>query len=137
MACEVGNSHPVFIVKLLKQKAMVKVTEYQKRKNANGIEFFVLILMSGIEFIKSSISGNFYATAWKTSITSTFNEDVCKSLVGQSLPGVIEKIASDPYEYKIPSTNETIMLTHKYRFNPEPNSPSMEEVVFTPEIVEA
>jgi hypothetical protein len=116
---------------------MVKVIEYQKRKNADGKEFFALIIMGAIEFIKSSISGNYYATAWKTSITSTFNEDVCQSLVGKAFPGMIEKVTVEPYEFKVPSSGETLMLTHKYRFNPEPNSPSMEEVVFTPEIVEA
>jgi hypothetical protein len=116
---------------------MVKVIEYQKRKNADGKEFFALILMGVVEFIKSSISGNYYATAFKSSITSTFNEDVCKSLVGKSFPGMVEKITVEPYEYKVPSTGETIMLQHKYRFNPEPNSPSMEEIIFAPDMVNA
>ena len=89
--------------------------------------------MGGIELIKSSKTGSFYATAFKSSITSTFNEDVCKSLIGTKLPGTVQKIDCESYEYAIPSTGEIVMLTHKYLFNPSPNSPSMEEVVFTPE----
>jgi len=111
----------------------VKIIDFAKRVNSEGKEFFALILMGGITLIKSSISGNYYASAWKTSITSTFSESVCKTLVGQTLPGVIERIEVEPYPFKIPTTGETIMLTHKYRFNAEPNNPTMEEVVFGPE----
>jgi len=116
---------------------MVKVIEYQQRQNAEGKTFFALILMGAVEFIKSSISGNFYPTAWKTSITSTFNEEVCKSLVGKTFPGIVEKVEVEPYEYKVPSTGETIMLQHKFYFNPQPNNPTMEETVFSPEVTMA
>ena len=112
---------------------MVTITGYTKRQNAEGKEFFTLNLMGGIELVKSSKTGNFYATAWKSSITSTFNEDVCKSLIGTKLPGTVQKTECESYEYAIPSTGEIVMLTHKYLFNPSPNAPSMEEVVFTPE----
>lgn len=112
---------------------MVTIIGYTKRQNAEGKEFFTLNLMGGIELIKSSKTGSFYATAFKSSITSTFNEDVCKSLIGTKLPGIVTKVESEPYEYKIPSTGETVMLTHKYRFDASPNTATMEEVVFTPE----
>ena len=112
---------------------MVTIIGYTKRQNAEGKEFFTLNLMGGIELIKSSKTGNFYATAFKSSITSTFNEDVCKSLIGSKLPGTVQKIECDSYEYAIPSTGEIVMLTHKYLFNPSPNSATMEEVVFSPE----
>ena len=112
---------------------MVTITGYTKRQNAEGKEFFTLNLMGGVELVKSSKTGNFYATAWKSSITSTFNEDVCKSLIGTKLPGTVQKIECEPYEYALPSTGEIVMLTHKYRFDTSPNTPSMEEVVFSPE----
>ena len=64
---------------------MVTIIGYTKRQNAEGKEFFTLNLMGGIELIKSSKTGSFYATAFKSSITSTFNEDVCKSLIGLAL----------------------------------------------------
>ena len=113
---------------------MVKITGYTKRQNAEGNEFYTLNLMGGVTLVKSSKTGNYYATAWKSSISSTFNEDVCKSLIGTELPGTVQRIEAEPYEYKLPSTGETIMLTHKYQFNPSPNNATMEEVVFTPEL---
>ena len=112
---------------------MVTIIDYSKRQNAEGKEFFTLNLMGGVELVKSTKTGNYYATAWKSSITSTFNEEVCKSLVGTKLPGTVQKIECEPYEYALPTTGEIIMLTHKYLFNPSPNTATMEEVVFTPE----
>ena len=116
---------------------MVTIIGYKPAQSAEGKDFFLLILMGGISFVKSTITGNYYATAWRTSITSTFNEDVCKTLVGTKVAGEIEKIDAEPYDYKIPSTGETIVLYHKYRFNPSPNTPSMEETVFQPEMMNA
>ena len=114
---------------------MVKIIGYNKRQNNDGKEFCTLSLMGDVEFVKSSITGNFYATAFKGSITTTFNEDTCKGLVGRTFPGQVERVQVEPYEYKVPETGETIMLTHKYRFNPMQKQPSMEEVVFAPEAV--
>ena len=116
---------------------MVKVIEYQKRTNAEGKDFFVLILMGAVEFIKSSISGNFYASAFKASITTTFNEEICKGLVGRSLPGIVERVTVEPYEYKVPETGETIMISHRYVFNPIEKQQTMEQVVFGPEPIAA
>jgi hypothetical protein len=114
---------------------MVTVIDFKKAENKVGKEFFLLILMGGITFVKSTITGSYYATAWRCSITSTFTEEVCKALVGTKLSGEIQKIDAEPYEYKIPETGETVMLHHKYRFNPEPNVLSMEETVFQPEMM--
>ncbi len=114
---------------------MVQVTDFKTLINADGEPFNALTLMGDITFVLSSKTGNFYATAWKGSISTTFSEEVCKGLVGKSLPGEIQKVDSEPYEYTIPSTGETIMLTHKYRYNPNPNEETMEEAVFTPEAV--
>lgn len=116
---------------------MVKIIDYKKAENKEGKEFFLLILMGGITFVKSTITGSFYATAWKCSITSTFSEEICKSLVGTMVAGEIQKVESEPYEYKIKETGETIMLTHKYSFNPSPNTLNMEETVFQPEMMNA
>jgi len=116
---------------------MVTIVDFKKAQNKEGKEFFLLILMGGITFVKSTITGSYYATALKSSITSTFNEVVCKSLIGTKLPGEVEKIDAEPYDYVIPSTGETVVLYHKYRFNPTPNALSMEETVFQPEMMNA
>ena len=60
---------------------MVTITGYALRKGQDEKEFFALILQGGIELIHSA-NGNLYATARKTSVASTFDEETCKSLVG-------------------------------------------------------
>jgi hypothetical protein len=34
------------------------------------------------------------------------------------LPGNIEKMKCDPYEYSIPGSNETVILKHTFVYNP-------------------
>jgi len=111
---------------------MVTIIEFQKRQK-DGKDFYTLTLMGGIEFVKSSISGNTYLTSRKASVTSTFSEEVCKSLVGKTIPGIIEKIEVEPYKYTIKESGETVMLTHAFKYNHSQNEPTMEETILEPE----
>lgn len=94
---------------------MVKIIDYQKRKNDEEKEFFVLILQSGIEIIKSQ-NGGMYATAKKATLPSTFTEETCKQLIGQELMGSIQKVECEPYEFVIPETSEIISRNHRYEY---------------------
>jgi len=114
---------------------MVTISGYQKRQNAEkGTEFFCLELQGDVEFVKSKTTSRHYLTCFKGSITSTFNESTCKALVGRSLPGKIQRVESEPYDYTIPETGEVVTLTHKYQFTPE-QAQTMEQVVFAPESI--
>lgn len=95
---------------------MVRIVNYQQRQTEQGKVFFVLELQGGIEMVKSSETGKFYVTARKATISSTFDELTCQSLIGSELPGKIEKINCDPYEYTIKETGEIITLTHRFEF---------------------
>ncbi|MFB3389485.1 hypothetical protein [Flavobacterium sp. LAR06] len=101
---------------------MVRIVNYQKRQTEEGKSFFVLEIQSGIEMVLSTKTGQYYATAKKANISSTFDEETCKALLGTEMPGNITKIDSDPYEYTIRDTGEIIMLTHRYAYQPELNS---------------
>lgn len=100
---------------------MVRIVNYQKRQTEEGKEFFVLELQGGMEMIKSQETGQFYMTARKTSISSTFDEMTCQSLIGTELSGRIEKLACEPYEYVIKDTGEVIMLSHRFQYVEEGN----------------
>ena len=76
-------------------------------------------------------SGRYYATAKQASITSTFDEATCKSLVGTKLPGRISKDQCDPYDYTIKETGEIITLTHRWAYNP--NEAALDEMVYEKE----
>jgi hypothetical protein len=109
---------------------MVNVIDVVKRQDAAGKEFYCLILNGDLEFVQSAKTKNWYATALKTSITTTFPEQVCKSLIGKTLPGEIQRVEVDPYEFTIEETGEVITLTHRSKYNPKPLSVSTEEAVF-------
>ena len=105
---------------------MVTISNYKSATNAEGQAFFLLILMGGVESIQSKETGRFYLTAKKATISSTFDEVTCQSLIGTKMPGSIQKVEVEAYDYVIPSTGEEIQLTHRYEYNP---NPSMEEAV--------
>lgn len=94
---------------------MVKVIDYKSRETSEGKAFFVLILQGGIEIIKS-MSGNVYATAKRASLPTTFDSDICKGLIGVEMPGIIEKVSCEPYEYTIHETGEVVTLSHRYEY---------------------
>jgi hypothetical protein len=100
---------------------MVTVTGYQPRKTEDGREFFTLILVSGIEIIKSQ-NGGFYATAKKVSIPSTFNEETCKALVGEEMRGSIRNVKCEPYTFTIPETGEEVIRDTHYEYFPGENA---------------
>jgi hypothetical protein len=112
----------------------VNVIDVVSRQDVAGKTFFALILMGGMEFVQSRKTGSWYATSCKSSITTTFPEQFCKGLIGKTIPGEIQRMEVDPYEYTVEETGEVVTLTHKYRYNPKPNSVSIEETVFAPEM---
>jgi len=99
---------------------MVTIVDYRISKNADGEEFISLILEGSLSIVKSSETGNFYATAKRCSITSTFDEAKANSLIGRELPGQILQQDCDPYLYTVPETGEEIELSHTYKYVPDP-----------------
>lgn len=97
---------------------MVRIINYKKRQ-AEDREFFVLEVSGGIEMVLSKTTGMYYATSKKATITSTFDEETCKSLIGSEFPGSIVKEECEPYEYTIQDTGEIITLSHSYVYRAE------------------
>ncbi|WP_018611547.1 hypothetical protein [Segetibacter koreensis] len=100
---------------------MVTITGYALResKKEAGKTFVSLQLQGDIEMVQSMDTGRFYATAKKCSITSTFSEEVAKNLIGSRMPGTIERVQCDPYDYTVPETGEVVSLAHSYQYVPE------------------
>src|SRR5690554_47871 len=106
---------------------MVRIINYKERQVEDGRIFFVLELQGGIEMVKSQETNQFYATAKRAFITSTFDEETCKALMGTSMPGKIEKQECEGYHYTVKETGEVIVLTHRYVYMPEAQAPSNED----------
>jgi hypothetical protein len=99
---------------------MVTIVGLEKRKAADGKEFNVMNLQGSVEVAISKVTGKPYLTARKTSIPCTFDEVMAKSLIGQTLPGEIERMEVDEYEFLVPGTKKKIKLNHSFRYSAEP-----------------
>ncbi|MEZ5003924.1 MAG: hypothetical protein R2730_12925 [Chitinophagales bacterium] len=106
---------------------MVIIKDYKVIEKEDDTNFCMLILEGGLEVAKSNQTGKFYATKRTCSISSTFDEETCKGLIGQKMHGKIVKVESEPYDYEIPSTGETIQLNYSFEF--DPNGEFNEEVL--------
>lgn len=107
---------------------MVTIIDFKERTNQAGEKFFALIVTGGLEMIRSKETGNFYATARKASVPSTFNEQFCKELIGTKIPGKVERVYCEPYEFQIPDSKEKVTLDYTFRYNAEPSN--VAETVF-------
>src|SRR4030042_4714745 len=99
---------------------MVTISGVEKRKNQQDEQFNVLIIQGGIESVLSKQTGKPYLTARKTSVPCTFDDIFAKNLVGTELPGNIDRVPCDPYEYEIPKTGEKLTLEHTYQYSGDP-----------------
>ena len=95
---------------------MVTIIDYKLCKSSTGNEFLGLVLQGDVEIVTSQETGRAYATARKALVSSTFSEAVCQTLIGKQLPGSIEKVKCDPYEYTVPETGEVVELSHTYEY---------------------
>jgi hypothetical protein len=107
---------------------MVKIIDYKERITEDGRSFFTLTLQGGVEIVHSS-NGNQYVTIRKASLPTTCDELTCQSLIGMDLPGSIQRVECEPYEYTVPNTGEIIMLTHRFEYFQEETQPA--QVDFT------
>lgn len=104
---------------------MVRIVNFNERQSDDGSTFFSLTIQGGVELVKSRETGNFYATARKASIPSTFDEDTCKALLGTEIPGQIVKKSCEPYTFTIKETGEIVELSHRFEYVPD--APSTRE----------
>lgn len=107
---------------------MVTITGYSERLNEDNEPFNALHLQGEVEMVRSQESGQYYATARETTIPSTFSDSKCEELIGKKLPGSIDRVPCEKYEYEIPESGEKIILDFTWEYNPAPVS--MEEEVF-------
>jgi hypothetical protein len=98
---------------------MVTIIGYSQRLNKEGKPFIALQIQGDITLVQSKETGHWYATAKRASMTSTFDEQTAQSLVGKTIPGKIERVQCEDYEYVVPETGEAIVLSHRYEFVPE------------------
>ncbi|WP_026754760.1 hypothetical protein [Sediminibacter sp. Hel_I_10] len=101
---------------------MVTIVDYKNYQSAEGKDFCVLIVQGSLEAVKSQETDRIYFTARTAKVPCTFNEEMCKKIIGTDIAGSIKKVKVEPYDYTIPETSEIITLEHRYEFVEEENS---------------
>ena len=111
-----GMTHP----HNLKSTKMVRVIKSKISQNKEGKEFVSLKIQGDPEFVQSQNSGKMYLTVRTCYISTTFDEATANALIGKELPGTVERVSSEPYQYTVESTGEVITLAHTYEYKPMP-----------------
>lgn len=104
---------------------MVTIIGYKTVLNKDNETFISLELQGDIMMVQSQLTGRFYATNKRCHITSSFDEETAKSLVGRTIPGRIEKVSCEPFELKDELTGEVTMLSSRYEYFPDENGTAM------------
>lgn len=99
---------------------MVKIIATKVSQSKEGKPFISLKLQGDPEFVQSQQTGKMYLTAKSCIIATTFDEATATSLIGKQLPGTVERVPSEPYEYTVEATGEVITLSHRYEYSPIP-----------------
>ena len=97
---------------------MVTITGYETREK-DGKTFFAITLQGEVRMALSKETGNFYLTADKVSVTTPLSEVMCQMLVGKQLPGSLQKVECEPYQYTNKETGEVLTLTSKTQYSPK------------------
>lgn len=108
---------------------MVRIINYKQREREDGTTFFLLELQGGVEMVLSKETGQYYATAKKAFITSTFDEITCQALIGSEMNGNVVKKEVEPYTYVVKETGEELVLTHRWVYVPEETTTKEDKAV--------
>jgi hypothetical protein len=104
---------------------MVTITDYKNCISQEGKEFFAISLQGDVT-VATSKDGNFYLTANKALIPTSFNEKMCQTLIGKELSGSIQKVPCESYEFTR-ETGETVTLNHRYQYSPKEESTAVKQ----------
>ena len=93
---------------------MVQVLGVVERTSATGNTFRVVIVGSDVQVVFSE-EGNARIDAVKAGIPSNLPTEALKALIGNKLPGKIEKEECEPYTF-IGSDGEEITLDYRWQY---------------------
>nr|WP_293303495.1 hypothetical protein [Allomuricauda sp.] len=95
---------------------MVRVIDFEARKNDLGESFNVLIVQGGVMPVISKETGKFYMTIKKASVPCTLDSQTCQELIGSNLEGTVIRVETEPYSYTIEETGETVQLDYRHEY---------------------
>jgi hypothetical protein len=106
----------------LKFKNMVTIIDVVQTKTKDGSPLISLIVMGPMEPKISQATGKVYMSAMRTRIPCTFTMEVARSMIGQTLPGIVKRIECEPYTFTFPGSSKKLTLKHTFAYDPTPIS---------------
>jgi hypothetical protein len=97
---------------------MVTITNIKTSEKQDGSTFTSFVLEGGIELLQSQNTGKFYAKGKRALLNTTLGEEAAKAMIGTSLPGSIQRVPCEPYEYTVKESGEVVTLYHSYEYSP-------------------
>ena len=98
----------------------VTITGLERKTNLKTNESYtVLVLQGNAIVLQSKATSRPCVSARKTTIPCALDDVLAKSLIGQTLPGSIEKVACTPFEVKLP-TGKKVKISEKFQYFPDP-----------------
>lgn len=100
---------------------MVTVIGYNIRTQKDNKQktYISLELEGDIEMVQSQATGRHYATVRRCAISSTFDQLTAERMVGKQMPGSIERVPCEPYDFTIEATGEVIKVGYRWGYVPE------------------
>ena len=95
---------------------MVRIIDVKTITTETGKAFSMLVVQGGLEPLVSNKTGKIYLTMRKANVPTTFDAITCNSLIGTELPGKVEKMDCEPYEYTVQETGEILTLKHNWQY---------------------
>ncbi len=100
---------------------MVTVIGYNIRTQKDNEQktYISLELEGDVEMVQSQNSGRFYATVRRCAISSTFDQLTAERMIGKQMPGSIERVPCDPFDFTIEATGEVMKIGYRWGYVPE------------------
>lgn len=99
---------------------MVTIVKVEKKTNLKTKEpYSVLVVQGTAEVLKSKATGRSYVSAKKATIPCALDDNQAQALIGQTLPGSIERTECKEFEVKLPS-GKKLKISHTFQYSPEP-----------------
>lgn len=100
---------------------MVTVIGYNIRTQKDNEQntYISLELEGDIEMVQSQATGRFYATVRRCAISSTFDQLTAERMIGKQMPGSIERMPCEPYDFTIEATGEVMKIGYRWSYVPE------------------
>jgi hypothetical protein len=101
---------------------MVTIIDVIQTRTKDGTPLNSLVVMGPMEPRVSQATGKVYMSAMRTRIPCTFTIEVARSMIRQTLPGIVKRIECDPYTVTFPGSSKKITLKHTFVYDPTPIS---------------